>query len=211
MFGLGCGWECFWNWDCDDGNLCTFDRCVDNSCSYEPPDTFLQCGDKAVCFDGACVELGGNCTMADLEYDDYGYTLHFVPYGCGIGIGGDPVYEATYDCYEAWADAPDGAEPDCVDFVVDCYLQKPEAAVTENCYRCVASGYCCANLCADPVEPACSNEMFACMLGEQALPSEGGGGRCSAAQQGGVPLAWAFAALALIGIWRTFSKDANRR
>jgi hypothetical protein len=148
--------------------------------------------------------------MADLDFENPD-GLYLTPSSCAFNIHGPLVYEATYDCYEAWADASDGTEPECVDFVTNCYFQNPEATVTRDCYRCVASGFCCYNLCADPELASCPDQMHACMLGEEALPSGGGGGRCSATQLGDAQLAWFFAASALIAIWRTFRRDENSR
>jgi hypothetical protein len=211
LAGCALDWGGCWDEDCEpDNNPCTFDGCQLGSCVHEPYDNFVPCGDDAVCFEGACVELTGNCTMADLDPENRD-GLYFGAYGCGLGIGGPLVYEGTYDCYRAWADAADGTQPECVDFVTNCYFQNPEATLTRDCYRCVASGYCCANLCADSELASCPNQMFACMLGEQALPSGGGGGRCAATQLGDTQLAWFFAALALIAIWRTFRRDENSR
>jgi len=173
LLGVGCqDGECSWNFECEeDDNICTEAECEQGSCVTKPFPFFVPCADEAVCLKGECVELGGNCTMADFDYKKP-HPLYSVPNGCHLGIGA-PMYYAIYDCYEAWADASIGTELECVDFVTNCYFQNPKASVSRDCFRCLASGYCCYNLCTEPELASCPDQMYACMLGEQAPPSGG--------------------------------------
>jgi len=52
--------ECVADIDCDDGNVCTLDSCVDSICEYAPNDGASCIGDtglSGVCDAGVCIEL----------------------------------------------------------------------------------------------------------------------------------------------------------
>jgi hypothetical protein len=50
--------------DCDDGDDCTTDRCIEGSCANDP----LDCAVEDMCFAGFCVD--GNCSAAPVSCDD---------------------------------------------------------------------------------------------------------------------------------------------
>jgi hypothetical protein len=170
---------CAWEWDkcegvvCRDDNECTSSYCQDGSCVTEPlyGKSCYDDGLSGVCFDGTCVELAGDCTAEDFEE-----TKDLIPtYNACVH---DPLLFTFRDCREAWADAFDGAEPECVDFVTSCYLQNPEATLTRECSRCWALGPCCHSSCGgdSAIVSSCIDQQHVCMFGMQVAPSGGGGG-----------------------------------
>ena len=66
VYTIGTAEECEVDGDCDDGNLCTTDRCVDGVCAYE----LVSCGSNAHCDsatgDCVCDNSYGDCNE-DLE------------------------------------------------------------------------------------------------------------------------------------------------
>jgi len=202
-----------------DDNECTVEYCSDGSCRSDPL-YGVSCtydGLSGVCFKGVCREPVGDCTADDFARIDSNKIPSYEDRYWPPAEGDEPDFSVFLDCLDAWADAFDGAEPECPDSVTSCYFENPETTLTRECTGCWALGQCCFNACEDPDSfpdsleecfKPCIDEQHDCMFGVQ--PSDGGGGgRCSAAQQGDARLGWLFAALALIAIRRTSRRGAN--
>jgi len=196
-----------------DDNQCTMEYCEDGSCRSSPLYGFSCTDDglSGVCFKGVCREPVGDCTADDFARIDPNNIPSYGDRYWPPGGGDEPHFSVFLECLDAWADAFDGAEPQCPDSVTSCYFENPETTLTRECTGCWALGQCCFNACEDAefVEECfkpCIDEQHDCMFGMQ--PS-GGGGRCSAAQQADAQLAWFVTALLLAGIGRIRRRSQN--
>jgi len=56
--------ECSFDTDCEEGDLCTLNGCVNGECVF----TSMECNDSDACSLGECV--GGECVFSAVQYDD---------------------------------------------------------------------------------------------------------------------------------------------
>ncbi len=148
--------ECLFPEECDDGNVCTDDDCVDHACTHtyntEPCDDGDPCTMEDVCSNGACggvpLDGDGDLFISDAcggsDCDDSNPEVH--P-GVIEGPFGDPVCldDLDNDC----DGDVDGADSGCY-----------ECAVPEDCddgLWCNGSEVCTDHLCQAGTPPDCSD------------------------------------------------------
>jgi len=140
--------ECQGPEDCDDGDECTVDRCIDGVCSHVPAEDGAFCADDS----GRCI--AGSCRLVSCEDIENGVACFY----CGLGAGGTCDFGFCLDgvCMKPECEI----DADCTDHN-DCTAE-----------LCMAPG-----LCTDPVAvqdgTSCAGGMCqdgACALESSVLP-----------------------------------------